>query len=125
MSASLSRYPRTARRGIFVWWIRGGTAAYTSRVRTRHTELDCVPDPWQLRLARAVQLKNGLVLETLADVRELILALPPNVQRRDMWQGLCEDLLAAANTEYTNGVTRTLEVVLGVLDWESSDRRPR
>jgi hypothetical protein len=72
-----------------------------------------------------VQLKNGPVLETLADVRELILALPPNVQMRDMWQALCEDLLAAANTKYTSGVTRTLEVVLGVCGWESSDRRPR
>jgi hypothetical protein len=113
------------RRGIFVWWIRGSAAAYTARVRTSHTALDCVADPWQLRLARSVQLKNGLVLETLADVRELILALPPNVQTGDMWQALCEDLLAAADTAYTSGVTRTLEVVLGVCDWESPDRRRR
>jgi hypothetical protein len=102
--------------------MRGSEAAYTARVRS---ELDCVLDPWQLRLTRAVQLKNGSVLETLADVRELILALPPSIQTRDMWQALCEDLLAAADTEYTNGVTRTLEVVLGVCGWGTSDRRPR
>jgi hypothetical protein len=92
-------------------------------VRSVKPKSDCVLDPWQLRLARSVPLRNGPVLETLADVRALILALPPDVQRRDMWQALCEDLLAAADTAYTNGVTRTLEVVLDVWSWELPDRR--
>jgi hypothetical protein len=63
-----------------------------------------------------VKLKDGPVLETLADVRELLLALPPDIQRRDMWQALCEDLLAAVDTQYTLGVTETL---LDVLDRET------
>jgi hypothetical protein len=77
---------------------------------------DRVPDPWRLPLTRPVKLKDGPVLETLADVRELILALPPDIQRRDMWQALCEDLLAAVRTQYTLGVTETL---LDVLDRET------
>ena len=104
--------------------MRRRQAAYTLRVRSQRIAWDCVSDPWQLRLTRAVQLKNGPVLETLADVRELILALPPDVQRQDMWQTLCEDLLAAADTASANDVTRTLEIVLGAWGWESSDRGP-
>ena len=74
---------------------------------------DRVFDPWRLRLTHSVKLKAGPALETLADVRELILALPPDIQSRHVWQALCEDLLAAADTEYTDGVTKTLLVVLG------------
>ena len=70
-------------------------------------------DPWRLPLAHAVKLSDGPALETLADVRELILSLPPDIQSRHMWQALCEDLLAAADTEYTDGVTKTLVEVLG------------
>ena len=77
---------------------------------------DRVPDPWRLPLTRAVKLKDGPVLKTLADVRELIQALPPDIRSRGMWQALWEDLLAAVHTEYTLGVTETL---LEVLDRES------
>jgi hypothetical protein len=79
---------------------------------------DRIPDPWRLPLTRSVKLKHGPVLKILADVRKLILALPPDIQKGETWQALCEDLLAAADTEYTDGVTETLEVVLEVWNQE-------
>jgi hypothetical protein len=111
--------------GISVWFMRRTVMEYAPCVRSVRTKSNCVPDPWQLCLVRSVRLTNGFVLETLADVRELILALPSDVQKQSMWQALCEDLLAAADTEYTNGVTNTLETVLNVWSLELSDRGPK
>ncbi len=51
---------------------------------------------WRVRLSRPIQVRNGPKLETLADVRDFILAKPGHVQERPIWQLAAAALLYAA-----------------------------
>jgi len=51
---------------------------------------------WRVHLSRPIQVRNGPKLETLADVRDFILAEPGHVQDRPLWQLAAAALLDAA-----------------------------
>ena len=59
---------------------------------------------WRAPLSRPIQVKSGPKLETLANVRDFILAEPSHVQERPSWQVTTAALLAAAEGREDVGV---------------------
>jgi hypothetical protein len=59
---------------------------------------------WRAPLSRPIQVKAGPKLETLADVRDFILAEPGHVQERPSWQLVAAALLEAAEGREDAGV---------------------
>jgi hypothetical protein len=59
---------------------------------------------WCAPLSRPIQVKAGPKLETLADVRDFILAEPGHVQERPSWQLAAAALLEAAEGREDVGV---------------------
>ena len=71
---------------------------------------------WTRKLAAPIQLADGRTLRTLADVRGLLLSLPPLQQANPTWQTAGALLLAAAHggrsvdlRELTTQLTKSLE----------------
>jgi hypothetical protein len=59
---------------------------------------------WRAPLSRPIQVKSGPKLETLADIRDFILAEPGYVQERPSWQLVAAALLEAAEGREDVGV---------------------
>jgi hypothetical protein len=53
------------------------------------------PD-WSQRLPKPIELSGHMTLRTLADVRTMMLDLPPETQKIPSWQHMAETLLKAA-----------------------------
>ena len=54
------------------------------------------PGGWSAPLSRPLILRDGKTLQTLADARAFVLALPAAYQERNAWQSAAELLMAAA-----------------------------
>jgi hypothetical protein len=63
----------------------------TSRTRAK-------ADPWERKFADPVTLRDGRVLKTLSEAREVMLGLRREVQRHAYWQYAAELLLKAAES---------------------------
>ena len=53
---------------------------------------------WNSKLSRAVEPVRAEPLQTLADARTYILALPPGVRTQDDWESAARLLIAAAES---------------------------
>ncbi len=53
---------------------------------------------WALELPHAVKPTRGEPIQTLADARAYVLALPPGIRHQDDWQRTAELLVAAAES---------------------------
>jgi poly(3-hydroxybutyrate) depolymerase len=71
-------------------------------------------DPWQTPLTRAIELRDGTRLTTLAEARAFMVALPEGDQLRNAWQKAAELLMVAAESGDTAAVTRQIEFALFV-----------
>ena len=61
------------------------------------------------KLSYPLPTKDGEVLRTMQDVRDYLLTLPPQRERRNHWQRVCELILAEADMEaVTNQFHRAL-----------------
>jgi hypothetical protein len=62
---------------------------------------------------RAIVLKDGTKLQTLADARAFILGHPAHIQQRQSWQRAAELMIAAAEKgERLEDATRQIELAL-------------
>jgi hypothetical protein len=53
---------------------------------------------WLSRLRKPIALRDGRIIRTIADARDLIAALPDKDQRRPQWQSLAALLVSAAQS---------------------------
>jgi hypothetical protein len=69
---------------------------------------------WRAKLSRAIELRDGTKLRTLADARSFILdRVPKEDQQRDSWLIAIERLIEAAEQGRSiEDATRALEVAL-------------
>ena len=71
---------------------------------------------WKTPLTRPIHLSDGRTLLTLADARDLILALPERDQHRSQWQSYAGLLVSAAKTAQSDLIgiaTARLEEAIG------------
>jgi hypothetical protein len=54
---------------------------------------------WSTKIWKPIKLKDGRSIETLADARAIMLALPELHQRNPHWQYAAELLLSASNSK--------------------------
>ncbi len=67
------------------------------------------------RLTRPITLKDGRTLECLADVRYLILKLPPQHHGREHWQHAAEMLMVAGMSQAATDVRAATEQLVRAL----------
>jgi hypothetical protein len=65
-----------------------------------------VAESWDRKFAPPLSLRGGRAMLTLADARDLILALPEHAQRDPHWEYAAKALLAGARTARDVGAAR-------------------
>jgi hypothetical protein len=56
---------------------------------------------WSQRLPKSIELHGLMTLHTFADVRSMMLDLPPETQKIPSWQHMADTLLKAADGQST------------------------